>query len=89
MGNIFSHTNLFGNNPTPRTLFGKKKKKSSHHVFPLGVISPLYSDEEMHNPELINQGSKCQKYNSYPPYLINDNISPLSIEYTVDINNPN
>ena len=43
----------------------------------------------MHNPELINQGSKCQKYNSYPPYLINDNISPLSIEYTVDINNPN
>lgn len=55
MGNLFSHINFFGNNPAERTLFGKKKTKSSGHVFLLGVISPVYSDQEMHNPELINQ----------------------------------
>ena len=55
MGNLFSHTNLFGNNPRQRTLFGKKKTKSSRDVFLLGVISPVYSDQEIHNPELINQ----------------------------------
>ena len=89
MGNLFSQTNLFGNNPTPRTLFGKKKTKSSGHAFPLEVISPIYSEEEMHNPQLVNPNSISQIYNNCPPYLINDNVSPLSIKYTPDINTSN
>ena len=89
MGNIFSHTNLFGNNPTERRFFGKKKTKSSDHVFPLGVIMPLYSDQGIHNEQLVNQSSISQMYNNYPPYLINENISSLSIKYTANINNFN
>tara|TARA_B100001057_G_scaffold494913_1_gene592594 strand:+ start:674 stop:979 length:306 start_codon:yes stop_codon:yes gene_type:complete len=81
MGNLFSQIDLFRNNPRPTSLFGKKKPKLHPRVFPLGVISPLYSHEQMNNPELLNQDSV------FPTY--NDNISPLSIEYTANINNSN
>ena len=89
MGNVFSHTNLFGKNSTKQKLFGKKKTKSSSNVFPLEVVSPLYSDEEIINPQLVNQNSISQMYNNYPPYLINENISPLCIKDIPVINNSN
>ena len=88
MGNLFSCINLFSCKKRPTSFFGHKKKKFFSNTHSENMLVPLYNNFPIRVSDLVGQdSSRSFTYNSERPYLVNQFLSPLTVEYTGSVDN--